>query len=70
MFWRVMINPIPAVSLIGMSADAAYSFAKPGCELFIGERNTPFNRKPSPKPDCDGLNTTLFSKTLELKKLF
>jgi hypothetical protein len=53
-----------------MSAEAAYSFAKPGCELFIGERNTPFNRKPSPKPDCDGLNTTLFSKTLELKKLF
>jgi len=38
--------------------------------LFIGERNTPFNRNDSPKPDWDGLNTTLFSNTLELKKLF
>jgi hypothetical protein len=61
---------MPAVSLIAASALAAYSFARPGCELFIGERNTPFSRKPSPIPDCEGLNTTLFSKTLELKKLF
>jgi hypothetical protein len=51
MFWRVNINPIPAVSLIGISALAAYSFAKPGWELFIGERNTPFKRSPSPIPD-------------------